>query len=195
MLGIWQVYTRWLVLWRWTWPHAARASSNHITGPCHHCNSFRFTTFAHFTFAHVSVHCPFRHKERRETPLFARTTHKSFRLGQYRWPSLLGCHTDSAEQYARCVNSEEYALISNSELRHRTHDRTTAITMAQNIRSYYSAFQQTWPSKETTENEKSMNQSESNSNDASISARAKLLTNWSNNEPNNLFNSETFKKI
>ena len=32
-------------------------------------------------------------------------------------------------------------------------------------------------SKETTENEKSMNQSESNSNDASTSARAKLLTN------------------
>jgi hypothetical protein len=31
-------------------------------------------------------------------------------------------------------------------------------------------------SKETTENEKSMNQSESNSNDASTSARAKLLT-------------------
>jgi hypothetical protein len=76
LLGIWQVYTRWLVLWRWTWPHAARATSNHITGPCHYCNSFRFTTFAHFTFAHVSVHRPFRHKERRETPFFARIAHK-----------------------------------------------------------------------------------------------------------------------
>ena len=84
LLGIWQVYTRWLVLWRWTWPHAARATSNHITGPCHYCNSFRFTTFAHFIFAHVSVHRPFRHKERRETPFFARIAHKVFHLGQHR---------------------------------------------------------------------------------------------------------------
>ena len=44
MLGTWQVYTGWLVLWRWTWPHAASATSNNITGPCHYCNSFRFIT-------------------------------------------------------------------------------------------------------------------------------------------------------
>jgi hypothetical protein len=81
---IYQVYTWWLMLWRQTWPHAARATSNHITGPCHYCNSFRFITCAHFTFAHVSVHRPFRHKERRETPFFARIAHKVFHLGQYR---------------------------------------------------------------------------------------------------------------
>ncbi len=81
---IYQVYTWWLMLWRQTWPHAARATSNHITRPCHYCNSFRFTTFAHFTFAHVSVHRPFRHKERRETPFFAQKAHKVFHLGQYR---------------------------------------------------------------------------------------------------------------
>ena len=80
------IYTWWLMLWRRTWSHAARATGNHITGPCHYCYSFRFTTFAHFTFAHVNVYCPFRHKERRKTPFFARTAHKAFHLGQYRWP-------------------------------------------------------------------------------------------------------------
>ncbi len=81
---IYQVYTWWLMLLRRTWPHAARATSNHITGPCHYCNSFRFTTFAPFTFAHVNVYCPFRPKERRKTPFFARIAHKVFHLGQYR---------------------------------------------------------------------------------------------------------------
>jgi hypothetical protein len=77
LIGIYQVYiyTR-LVLWRRTWPHAAIATSNHITGPCHYCNSVRFATFAHFTIAHVNVYCPFRHKERQKTPFFARTAHK-----------------------------------------------------------------------------------------------------------------------
>ncbi len=46
ILGIIQVYTWWLVLWRRTWPHAARATGNHITV---------FTTLAHFTFAHVNA--------------------------------------------------------------------------------------------------------------------------------------------
>jgi hypothetical protein len=86
ILGIWQVYTGWLVLTRWTWTHAARATSNNITGPCHYCNSFRLITFAHFTFAHVSVYCPFRHKERPKSPFFARMAHKACHLGQYRRP-------------------------------------------------------------------------------------------------------------
>ncbi len=87
MLCIWQVYTWWLVLCRWKFrPHAARATSNNITRPCHYYDSFRFTTFAHFTFGHLSVHCPFRQKERRKTPFFARIAHKAFHLGQYRWP-------------------------------------------------------------------------------------------------------------
>ena len=85
MPSIYQVYTWWLVLWRRTWPHAARATSNHITC-CHYWDSFRFTTFAHFTFAHMNVYCPFRHKERRKTPFFARAAHKAFHLGQYFLP-------------------------------------------------------------------------------------------------------------
>ncbi len=63
------------------WAHAARATSNNITGPC---NSFRFTNFAHFTFGHVSVHYPFRQKERRKKTFFAQIAHKVFHLGQYR---------------------------------------------------------------------------------------------------------------
>ena len=84
--SIWQVYSWWLMLWGRTWSHAARATGNHITGPCHYCNSFRFTTLAHFTSVLVNVYCPFRHTERRKTLFFAQTAHKAFHLGQYRWP-------------------------------------------------------------------------------------------------------------
>ena len=179
MLGIWQVYTWWLVLWRWTWPHAARATSNNITGPCHYYNSFRFTTFAHFTFAHVSVHCPFRHKERRETPSFARTAHKPFHLGQYRWP-IRYKGRDSASWIGRKLPSIRPGA-------------TTVVA----LRSYDRIQHPNRPElqKKQRKKEKSMNQSESNSNDASTSARAKLFTNWSNNELNNLFNSKTFMSI
>ncbi len=44
-----------------------QSHQNNITWPCHYCDSFQFTTFAHFTFGHVSVHYPFRQKERRKT--------------------------------------------------------------------------------------------------------------------------------
>ena len=119
MTGIFLSYTWWLVLWRWTRPHPASATSNDITGPCHDSYSFRITAFAHFTFSNVIVHSPFRHEERRKPPFFARTTHKAFHFGQYRCSSLLGCHSYSAEQDTRRVNGEENALAANSEFRHR----------------------------------------------------------------------------
>ena len=119
MTGIFLSYTWRLVLWRWTRPHPASATSNDITGPCHDSYSFRITAFAHFTFSNVIVHSPFRHEERRKPPFFARTTHKAFHFGQYRCSSMLGCHSYSAEQDTRCVNGEENALAANSEFRHR----------------------------------------------------------------------------
>ena len=119
MTGILWSYTWRLVLWRWTRPHAACATGNDITGPCHDGYSFRITAFAHFTFSNVIVHSPFRHEERRKPPFFARTTHKAFHFGQYRCSSLLGCHSYSEEQDTRRVNGKESALAANSEFRHR----------------------------------------------------------------------------
>ena len=123
MPGICQVYTWWLMLWRRTWPHAARATSNHITGPCHYCNSLVFTTLAYFTLANVNAYCPFRHKERRQTMFFARTAHKAFHLGNYRCCSLIG----RINNHKRADEAERFTVQS------------TAMPMAQNIRSY-SAF-------------------------------------------------------